>query len=137
MKYITLLDYILLPFVLAFIYFIAYRIRNKKYPENHPWRKYFITGLSIKIFGAVFNGMLHYYYYVGGDTFNFFYHSEIINASLDESFIKWINLLFRIPDYDSIDYYRYTSQMYWYTDPSSYTVGAIGAALSIFTFNRF
>jgi len=133
MKYITLLDYILLPFVLAFIYFIAYRIRNKKYPENHPY----MTGLSVKLFGAVFNGMLHYYYYGGGDTFNFFYHSEIINGALDESVIKWINLLFRIPDYDSIDYYRYTSQMYWYSDPSSYTVGAIGAALGIFTFNTY
>jgi hypothetical protein len=137
MQYITLLDYVLLPFVLVFIYFIAYRIRNKKYPTNHPWRKYFIAGLSVKLFGAVVNGMLHYYYYGGGDTFAFFYHSGIINSSLHDSVVKWINLVFRMPVYDNIDYYRYTSQMFWYNDPSSYTVAAVGAVLGLFTFNTY
>lgn len=136
-RYITLLDYVLLPFILGIIYVLAYRIRNKKYPSRHPWRKYYITGLTIKLIGAMFNGMLHYYYYGGGDTFSFFYHSAIINSSLDDSFIKWINLLFRIPDYYSVDYYAYTSQMYWYTDPSSYTVASIGAVLGLFTFNTY
>src|SRR5947209_6957640 len=99
MQYISLLDYVLLPLVLLFIYFIAYRIRNEKYPPNHPWRKYYIAGLSVKLFGAVFNGMLHYYYYGGGDTFNFFFHSGIINSSLHESVVKWFNLVFHLPNY--------------------------------------
>ncbi|HVG42171.1 MAG TPA: hypothetical protein VM888_11225 [Chitinophagaceae bacterium] len=137
MQYISLLDYLILPFVVGIVFIIAYRIRNKKYPAQHPWRKYYIAGLSVKVFGAVFNGMLHYYYYGGGDTFNFFYHSGIINSSLDDSFIKWVNLLFRIPANDSIDYYKYISQMYWYEDPSSYTVGAIGAVLGLFTFSTY
>jgi hypothetical protein len=128
---------VLLPFVLLFIYAIAFRTRNKKYNIQHPWQKYYIPALSLKIFGAVFNGMLHYYYYGGGDTFNFFYHSEVINSTLDDSVIKWINLLFRFPDFYDVDYYKYTSQMYWYSDPSSYTVGAIGAVLAIFTFNTY
>ncbi|RYY70027.1 MAG: hypothetical protein EOO13_07885 [Chitinophagaceae bacterium] len=137
MQYIGLLDYVLLPFVLAIIYLIAYRIRDKKYPPKHPWRKYFIAGLSVKLFGAVFNGMLHYYYYGFGDTFNFFTHSQIINSALDDSFLKWVNLLFRIPDYYDVNYYHYTSQMRWYTDPSSYTVSAVGAVFGLFTFNTY
>ncbi|HVF80948.1 MAG TPA: hypothetical protein VM884_03400 [Flavisolibacter sp.] len=137
MQYITLLDYLILPFVVGIIFVIAYRIRNKKYPRQHPWRKYYLAALGVKVAGAVFNGMLHYYYYGGGDTFNFFFHSGIINSSLDESFIKWINLLFRLPAFDSIDYYRYTSQMYWYNDPSSYTVAAFAAILSLFTFGTY
>ncbi|RYZ28937.1 MAG: hypothetical protein EOO10_07925 [Chitinophagaceae bacterium] len=137
MKYIGLLDYVLLPFALLFIYAIAYYIRNKNYAVKHPWRKYFIAGLTVKLFGAVFNGMLHYYYYGGGDTFNFFLHSGIINSAFDESVVKWVNLVFHIPSYSSIDYYRYTSQMFWYDDIASYTVGAVGAVLGIFTFNTY
>ncbi|HUC80447.1 MAG TPA: hypothetical protein VMR70_05995 [Flavisolibacter sp.] len=123
--------------MLIFIYGIAYYIRNKNYAPKHPWRKYFIAGLTLKLIGAVVNGMLHYYYYNGGDTFNFFYHSGVINSALDDSVIKWLNLLFRIPAFDDIEYYRYTSQMYWYEDVSSYTVGAAGAVLSLFTFNTY
>jgi len=137
MHYIGLLDYVLLPFALVFVYAIAYHIRNKNYAPKHPWRKYFIAGLTIKLFGAVFNGMLHYYYYGGGDTFNFFYHSTVINSALDESLAKWFNLIFHIPAYDSIDYYRYTSLMFWYDDISSYTVGAVGSVLSLFTSNTY
>lgn len=137
MEYISLLDYLLLPFVLVIIYAIAIYNRNKHYSLKHPWRKYYIPALSVKLFGAVFNGMLHYYYYGGGDTFNFFYHSGIINSALDESIVKWLNLLFHLPDAYDIDYYKYISQMYWYADLSSYTVGAIGAVFSIFTFGTY
>jgi hypothetical protein len=137
MDYIGLLDYVLLPFVLIFIYAIAYYIRNKNYAPKHPWRKYFIAGLSVKLFGAVFNGMLHYYYYGGGDTFNFFYHSGVINSALDESVVKWVNLVFHVPEFYNVDYYRYTSQMFWYEDISSYTVGSAGAVLGLFTFNTY
>lgn len=137
MHHLELLDYFFLPFVLGIIYLIAYRIRDKYYPKNHPWRKIFIPALSLKIFGAVFNGILHNYYYGGGDTFAFFYHSDVINSSISESFIKWINLLLRLPEYESLDYYKYTSQMYWYNDTASYTVAAIGAVISIFTFNTY
>ncbi|HYO22698.1 MAG TPA: hypothetical protein VER36_09855, partial [Flavisolibacter sp.] len=137
MEYIGLLDYVLLPFVLLFIYAVACFIRNKNYARKHPWRKYFIAGLTVKIFGAVINGMLHYYYYGGGDTFNFFFHSGVINSAMDESVVTWFNLVFHLPAYDSIDYYRYTSQMFWYSDISSYTVGTVGAVLSLFTFNTY
>src|SRR5215831_13934546 len=94
---ISILDFVLLPFVLVFIYSVAYSIRNKKYPHTHPWRKYFIPALTVKIFGATFIGLVYAYYYGGGDTFNFFNQSQVINSSFNESFIKWVNLLFRIP----------------------------------------
>ncbi|RYF87433.1 MAG: hypothetical protein EON98_00425 [Chitinophagaceae bacterium] len=93
--------------------------------------------MTVKLFGAVFNGMLHYYYYGGGDTFNFFYHSGIINSAFDDSVVKWFNLLFHLPNAYDIDYYKYTSQMYWYRDPSSYTVSSIAAFLSLFTFRTY
>ncbi|HZH96142.1 MAG TPA: hypothetical protein VEY06_09670 [Flavisolibacter sp.] len=132
-----MLDFLLMPFFLFLIYLVSYKIRDTYYHSRHPWRKYFIPALTLKIIGAVINGLLHHYYYGGGDTFNFFYHSRIINTAFDESFIKWVNLLFHIPGYYDVDYYRYTSQMPWYSDVSSYTVSAVAAFFSIFTLNTY
>jgi hypothetical protein len=137
MPYITILDYVLLPFVLTIIYAIAFAIRNKKYPHGHPWRKYFIPALTVKIFGAVFIGMIYAYYYKGGDTFNFFNHAKIINSASSESIIKWVNLLLHLPANDAPGYYNYISQLEWYYDPASYTVAAIAAFFSIFTLNTY
>jgi len=63
---LSILDYVLLPFFIAIIYAIAYTIRNKKYSPGHPWRKYFIPALTVKIFGAIFIGLIYAYYYKGG-----------------------------------------------------------------------
>jgi hypothetical protein len=94
--HLSILDFVVLPFVIAIVYAIAFNIRNKKYPHKHPWRKYFIPALTVKVFGAIFIGLIYAYYYKGGDTFNYFNQSQVINSSFDESFIKWINLLFHI-----------------------------------------
>jgi hypothetical protein len=129
-EYLTLLDFVLAPFTAAFIYIIALNFRNKHYPEGHPWRPYFIPGLTVKMIGALLIGLIYAYYYKGGDTYNYHYHAKIINSALDESFEKWINLLFSIPDKTNIDYYEYTSKMYWYQTGSAYTTSAIAAILS-------
>ena len=134
---LTILDFVLLPFFVAIVYAIAYKIRNTKYSYKHPWRKYFIPALTVKIFGAIFIGLIYAYYYKGGDTFNYFNHSRVINSSFDESFIKWINLLFHIPSKYDNNYYSYTSQMAWYSDVASYTICSITAFLGMFTFNTY
>src|SRR6478752_561429 len=77
--HLSILDFVVLPFVIAIVYAIAYNIRNKKYPSRHPWRKYFIPALSVKIFGAVFIGLIYAYYYGGGDTYYFFNQSQVLN----------------------------------------------------------
>ena len=134
---LSILDFVLLPFLLAIIYTIAFRIRNKKYSYRHPLRKYFIPALTIKIFGALFIGLIYAYYYKGGDTYYFFNQAQVLNSALDDSFIKWINLLFHIPSMQDGNYYAYTSRMEWYPDISSYTIVAITAFLSTFTFNTY
>lgn len=130
-------NFILLPFLMALVYGFAYSYRDRKYGKNHPWRNYFLPALSVKIFGAIFIGLIYAYYYRGGDTFNYFYHSQVINSALDESLGKWFNLLFRIPSIDNGDYYDYISKMEWYRDPSTYTVASLAAFINVFTFNNY
>lgn len=139
MQFITLLDYLLLPFYLGIVYFIAIRFRNKHYPPGHTWRPYFITGLTAKIIGAVGIGLIYQYYYGGGgDTVNYFYHSTIINSALSESVTKWFNLLFHIPGwYDGAYYDAYTSKMFWYDAPTEYIVACITACLGVLGFNSY
>lgn len=137
MQFITLLDYFLLPFYLVIIYIIAFSVRNSTYPVGHPWRQYFITGLTLKICGAIFIGMIYQYYYGGGDTENYFTHAKIINSAFGESFTKWINLLLHIPPWYDGNYSHYISQMYWYDAPTEYTVAQIAAFLAVFTLNTY
>ena len=136
-QFITVLDYVLLPFFLAIVYGIAYSIRNRRYPPKHPWRKYYIPALTVKVIGSIFIGLIYAYYYKGGDTFAYFSHSQIINSSFTESFTKWFNLLLHIPSAYDGNYYSYISQMPSYNDPASYTVAAIAAFLSVFTLNTY
>jgi hypothetical protein len=137
MQYITLLDYAILPMILGLVYGLAYRQRDKKYPRGHPWRRYYIPGLTVKIFGAIFIGMLYQYYYGGGDTFNYYRFGKIINSAADESLVKWINLLFHIPDYYNPEYYSYTSSIPWYNATANYTVCSLTAITSFITLGTY
>lgn len=137
MQFITLLDYLLLPVYLLIIYAIATRFRNRWYPEGHPWRKYFLPALSVKIGGALAIGMIYQYYYGGGDTSNFFYHAQVINSALSESPGKWINLVLHIPKWSDSDYVYYYMRMFWYRSLPEYSVCAIAAFIGFFTFTTY
>ena len=137
MQYITITDYLLLPLVLFLVFLVAAYYRNKYYPKKHPLRSMFMWGLSLKIFGALFVGMIYHYYYPGGDTFNFWDHSVIINSSLQESFGTWFRIITGIADPYDIDVFPYTAKMLWYTSPADYVVPAIGAFLGIFTLTTY
>src|SRR5690606_21858858 len=99
MQFITLADYLLLPLYLVIIYTLAFAVRNRLYPEGHPWRRFFISGLTVKICGAIFIGLIYQYYYGGGDTSNYFKQAKVLNSAFVESPIKWFNLLFHIPEW--------------------------------------
>ncbi|HTM66295.1 MAG TPA: hypothetical protein VL093_08245 [Flavipsychrobacter sp.] len=137
MQFISLLDYLLLPFFLVLIFVVASFIRDNLYPEGHPWRQYFMPGLIVKIAGAIFIGLIYQYYYGGGDTANYHYHAKIINSAFSESPVKWFNLVLHIPAWYDGDYSHYISQMWWYEAPSEYTVASIIALLGIVTFTTY
>jgi len=130
-QYLTIWDLVLTPVYLIVLSFIARRYRDKKYPPGHPLRKYYLPGLYAKFGGAIFIALVYQYYYGGGDTFNYFTHTKIINSSLANSFNTWVDLLFRVSPDDNPQLYQYASQMEWYKDASSYPVAVIGAVLGL------
>ena len=137
MQWISLLDYLLLPFYLAIVYAFAYSFRNRKYPVGHPWRRYFIPGLSVKIGGAIFIGLIYQYYYKSGDTQYYFEQARIVNSAFADSPEKWLNLILHIPKGYEGGYVNYTSQLFWYSSLNNYMVVAITATLNALTFNTY
>jgi hypothetical protein len=85
----------------------------------------------VKFAGAMFIALVYQYYYGGGDTFNYFQQSQIINSALDDSFDTWIKLLLRKSWNENPEIYKYASQLPFYEDPASYAVCAISAVLGL------
>lgn len=131
MQYLTIWDFILAPVYLLILSAIARKQRDKRYPVGHPLRQYYMRGLYVKFAGAIFIALIYQYYYGGGDTYNFFAHTRVINSSLNDSFSTWLKVLFRKPVLDNPEVYPYASQMEWYGDAASYTVAAIAAVFGL------
>ena len=131
MQYLTIWDLILSPIYLFVVIMIAKKRQDKQYPKGHVLRPYYMKGLYVKLFGAIFIALIYQFYYGGGDTFAYYTHAQIINSSLSNSFITWFKLITRQSVESNPELYQYTSQMQWYSDPSSYTVASIAAILGL------
>ncbi|HEX6335265.1 MAG TPA: hypothetical protein VFZ78_13620 [Flavisolibacter sp.] len=131
-QFLTIWDLVLTPIYMIVLVAVAKSMRDKRYRPGHPLRRYFLPGLYVKFGGAIFIALVYAYYYRGGDTFNFFNHSRIINSALDDSINTWFKLLFRFPVEGNRELYPYAMQMEWYNDPTSYTVASIGAVFGLF-----
>ncbi len=136
-SFIHLLDYLLLPFYLVAIFFVASKIRDAYYPQGHQWRPYFMPGLVAKILGGLFIGFIYQYYYGGGDTSKYFEHAQTINSSFGESPIMWFKLTFRLADWYDGPYMKYIDQMEWYESPTEYMVATITALIGVLSFNSY
>jgi hypothetical protein len=131
MQHLTLWDLLLSPIYLLVLSAIARKMRDIRYPPGHALRRYFMPGLYVKFFGAVFIALIYQYYYGGGDTFNYFNHTKIINSALSDSFVTWFKLVTRQSVESNPELYQYASQMEWYYDPASYTVPALASVFSL------
>ncbi len=131
MQYLTTWDLILTPIYLIILTAIAKRQRDKRYPEGHPLRRYYLPGLYVKFFGAIFIALIYQYYYGGGDTYNFFHHSRVINSAFSDSFSTWWKLILRSSVETNPELYDYRIRMFWYNDPASYLVSVIGAVFGL------
>lgn len=129
--YLSIWDVFLTPLYLLVIITLARRYRDRHYPPGNPLRKYYLTGLYLKLGGAIFIGLVFQFLYGGGDTYNFFDHARIINSAMDDSAGTWLKLLWRSSPNSNPELYSYASRLYWYNDPASYTVAAIAAVLGL------
>lgn len=91
-----------------------------------------------KILTGIVYGLIHYYYYQGGDTFAYFQDAQIVRKSLADDPFIFLKLLFGIntrpPDADIITYARAMS--YW-NDMGSYFIIRFHTLAGLITFNHY
>jgi len=115
---------------------LAYALRNKYYPVDHPLRKYFIPGLSVKIIGAISIGLIYHYYYKGGDTFDYFFHIKLVNSSLSKGISVWWRVLTNTEDTQSAIESLISSEKY-YTTIDTITIYQIGSVIGLLCFSLY
>jgi hypothetical protein len=132
---LELRDLIVTPLFIILIYGVAYAIRSSVTDEVN--RVYFIPALTVKIIGALALGFIYQFYYQGGDTFSYHTHgSRHIWETFMESPEKGIELLLTSGQ-DQTRLYKYSSKIWFFTDPSSYAVVRIAAVVDLFTFSTY
>ncbi|HYV92193.1 MAG TPA: hypothetical protein VE978_10435 [Chitinophagales bacterium] len=136
---ITFLDYndfILTPIYLFLIIICMYMFRNVAL-LNTPTRKYFITGVMVKIVGGIAVGLIYGFYYKSGDTFYYFYDSQTFNNSLKDGFGLFFKLLALPAHTNTTATYDSTWWTTFFHDPSGWMVDKIYGVISIFTFHSY
>lgn len=128
-------DVIVTPVIIFIVYVAAYFIRPFVTDEIN--RKYFFPALSLRIFCAIALGLLYQFYYSGGDTYNYHTHGSrhVWDASM-EDFSVGLRMIFGSTDSQE-GIYRYSSKIYFFTDPSSYMVIRIAALFDLITFSAY
>jgi hypothetical protein len=130
-------DLLIAPIYLLIIYALAYRNRNKYWPKGSPLHKYYMTGLNLKLFGAVAAGLIYFFYYKDGDTIYYFQRTSIVYHAFGYSFKDGMRLIFTNftgPDsYDLASYAEYLRAF----DTSAYMVVRIASVISLFTFGCY
>lgn len=118
-------DFILTPFYLLVVFYFAYKYKAKREQEDITY-KYFISGLTVKILGAIALGLVYYFYYGGGDTVNYYNTAcAFINLLVDSPSDFW-HVYFGSPS--KSEYYLMNSNgefCYWIIDPYAFYVSKI------------
>lgn len=126
-------DFIVAPFVILGVYALAFYLRPRLCDEINY--KYFFPALTVKIIGALAVGLLYQFHYRGGDTFSYHTHgSRVIWEVLTNDLSTGLSLVFST---DQHDVYKYSSQIIFFNDPSSFFVVQVAALLDILTFSSY
>ncbi len=128
-------DLVVTPIVIVLILATAYFIRPLV--TDRTTRRYFFSGLLVKVMGAIALGCIYQFYYSGGDTYNFHTHGSrhIWNAFFDSPSVG-LQLLFGSND-SHTGVYEYSRRIVFFEDDSSYFVIRVAAFFDLFTFSSY
>jgi len=130
---VDLRDFIVTPFIIIGVYAAAYFLRPRLCDEVNYG--YFFPALTVKIIGALAVGFIYQFYYSSGDTFSYHTHgSRIIWEVLVDDPSSGLSLLF---SNDSHDLYKYSSQIIFFNDPSSFFVVQLATLFDLITFSSY
>ncbi|RYE91448.1 MAG: hypothetical protein EOO37_00230 [Cytophagaceae bacterium] len=130
-----LLDLLLTPLYLGLFYAIAYAVRPKF--TNAYTKQYFIPALTLKFVGAISLGLIYTFYYTGGDTLNYYQHTQVIYEAFSNSPISGLKLIFGSTAVFDPDIASYVGRLTWYGSGSEYVVVRIAAFFGLLCLNTY
>ena len=128
-------DVIVTPIVISLIYMGAIFVRP--YVTDEFTRPFFLPALTVRIIGALALGFIYQFYYGGGDTFN--YHtggSRFVWEALIDSPEKGLQMMFSGGIHHG-SFYKYSSRIEFFGNPSAFFVIRMAALFDIFTFSSY
>ncbi|AWM34924.1 hypothetical protein [Hymenobacter nivis] len=129
-------DLFLAPLYLGIFYAVAFGIRARV--TNQFTKQFFIPALTLKFIGAIALGLIYQFYYGGGDTYNYFFHTKIIYSAFGDSFSNGLKLLLDNGGSTDPATAKYVAQMYWHQPHSTeYATVRIAAFFGLFCFNNY
>ncbi len=133
------IDILLLPLYLGFIYFFANFIRSKN-AGNPIYQRYYMRGLNYKMFGALGFAFIYLFYYRGGDTINFYITMKpLFKLFFRDPVTCLYFVLTPLPGYPPECHYEvYThGAAYLLRGTASLTTIRIGGFVNLFCFNSY
>lgn len=129
-------DLFLAPLYLGIFYAIAFGVRSRV--TNQFTKPFFIPALTLKFIGAIALGLVYQFYYNGGDTYNYFFHTKIIYAAFGDSFSTGLKLLLDNGGSTDPATANYVSQMFWHQPHSpEYVTVRIASFFGLFCFDNY
>lgn len=136
-KMITTDDLSLAPVYFIMFILAAFFLRNIAMKHDNPLRKYYVTGLLVKLVGAILVGLVYQFYYSGGDTTQYYNNARVIYNAFSEAPFYFYRLMLAPNDYSDPAIVSYSYWMYFHTDPAGWFFGKICGFFSIFSFGSY
>jgi hypothetical protein len=128
-------DFIVTPLVIIIVYVLAFIARP--FLTDDITRRYFLPALTVRVIGALAVGFIYQFYYHGGDTYNFHtIGSRYIWEAFWDSPGTGIDLFFSNGIHEG-SFYKYSSRIYFFSDPPSFFVIRLATLLDLFTFSTY
>ncbi|MFT6996413.1 MAG: hypothetical protein ACJAQ4_000152 [Cryomorphaceae bacterium] len=132
----SLLDVILTIFYFGICYGIGYAVLSR-HPDNPLYKKWFIKGLSAKLWGGLAFALVYTFYYeYGGDTRSYFDDSTLVVQSLGDGLSVYWEVLNHHLDGTSFEAFNYISRMA-FQDPREYYVVNIISIFNLLGFGSY
>lgn len=91
---LELIDFFVAPIYFAVLYLLVIKYGGKYYSKDKPLFEIFKHAFLLKIFGATFFAFIYQFYYIGGDTFCFFFWARTLNETLLNQTSIWLDYFF-------------------------------------------
>lgn len=119
---LTIWDAILPPFYLLVIFIYAFIVKSRKIDKD-PLYKYYIQGLTLKIFGGILFVLVYLLYYGGGDTTLYFQSCESLLNLSRVNFEKYFDIMLgNLTQENASLFGPNIGYNYYYRDFQSYSV---------------